>query len=267
MAKQAAAQQPATDERLYTLAEAARLKGVSYHTASRAVRSGKLPSRRLGRMALVSATDLSAWRPMVERAPKKYKRRTPDPSASPAMVDLASGDRVALAQRFAILAESLHAGALDNPLPDFLGLLCERLAESLDMRRVAVWGIDRQRGVACRLANHGPLMSDLPDEIPMEQVDWFEGFLSGGSASVRDASEFGALPAPLRDVRAVFAAPLRIGDRWHGAVFGDRNGSGFELDADQLAFAQAVANQAAIALEIGWLREELAACQSATPTA
>src|SRR5690606_25877223 len=62
----------------YTMAEAARIKGVSYHTVSRAVRSGKLPAQRLGRMALISAQDLQAWRPMRERAPRKYRR--PEPS-------------------------------------------------------------------------------------------------------------------------------------------------------------------------------------------
>jgi excisionase family DNA binding protein len=54
----------------YTMTEAAQIKGVSYHTVSRAVRSGKLPAQRLGRMALIAAADLQAWRPMHERAPR-----------------------------------------------------------------------------------------------------------------------------------------------------------------------------------------------------
>ena len=52
---------------VYTMAEAARLKGVSYHTVSRAVRRGKLPATRLGRMALIQSEDLREWRPMRER--------------------------------------------------------------------------------------------------------------------------------------------------------------------------------------------------------
>ncbi len=52
---------------VYTMAEAARLKGVSYHTVSRAVRRGKLPAKRLGRMALIDAGDLRTWQPMRER--------------------------------------------------------------------------------------------------------------------------------------------------------------------------------------------------------
>lgn len=265
MAKQAAAAQDAAAERLYTLAEAARLKGVSYHTASRAVRSGKLPSRRLGRMALVSAADLAAWRPMIERAPKKYKRREPDPAASPALVDLASGDRVALAQRFAILAETLHAGALDAPLPDFLSLLCERLAESLDMRRVAVWGIDPAQAVVRRLAHHGPLLSDLPDEVSLDRLTGMEGFMAEGVASVYRIGDLGRLPDGFAfdGVATVFSAPLRVGDRLLGAVFGDRQGRDFVLDAQQLAFAQAVANQASIALEVARLRNELSGAEAA----
>lgn len=57
-----------------TMVEAARLKGVSYHTVSRAVRKGRLPVERLGRMALISARDLHAWRPVKERVPRKDDR-------------------------------------------------------------------------------------------------------------------------------------------------------------------------------------------------
>src|SRR6266540_570598 len=84
---------------VYTMAEAARLKGVSYHTVSRAVRRNKLPAQRLGRMALIAADDLRAWRLMRERAPRKYRRREPNPGATPALLDLASGERVELARR------------------------------------------------------------------------------------------------------------------------------------------------------------------------
>ena len=82
---------------VYTMAEAARLKGVSYHTVSHAVRRGKLPATRLGRMALITSEDLRDWRPMRERAPRKYRRREPNPEATPALLDLASAERVELA--------------------------------------------------------------------------------------------------------------------------------------------------------------------------
>src|SRR5262245_27124875 len=103
---------------VYPVAEAARLKGVSYHTVSRAVRRGKLPAQRLGRMALISADDLRSWRPMRERAPRKYRRREPNPGATPALLDLASGERVELARRLSTLYEVIHGVAADQPVAD-----------------------------------------------------------------------------------------------------------------------------------------------------
>ena len=78
----------------FTMDEAARLKGVSYHTVSRAVRRGALQSKRMGRMALVSAEDLAGWEPVRNRAPRKYRQREPDPTITPAVMDLASGERI-----------------------------------------------------------------------------------------------------------------------------------------------------------------------------
>lgn len=254
---------PATDaaerDAVYTLAEAARLKGVSYHTVSRAIRAGRLAHRRLGRMAFVAASDLAAWRPMVERAPKKYRRRSPDLGVTPALIDLASSDRVALAQRFAILAEAIHYAAMDRPLEEFMELLCERLGAALGLERVTVYGADRERGVVRRLASTGGSMSDLPDEVPLASVPAFVAYLDQGESAVRDALAYGTPPAPLRDVGALFVAPLRVGDRVLGTVQGDRGGTPFAFDAEQLAFAQAIANQAAVALEIARLRAAVAA--------
>lgn len=252
------ANEPAEGQDIYTLAEAARLKGVSYHTVSRAIRSGKLAHRRLGRMALVGAGDLAAWRPMVQRAPKKYRRRTPEPGAAPALIDLASGDRVALAQRFANMAEAIHVAAMDRPLEEFTALLCQRLADSLGLTRVTMYAIDRERGVVRRLARVGEPMSDLPAEVPLKSVPAFAAYLERGESTVREAAAFGSPPAPLRDIADLFVAPLCVGGRVLGTVQGDRGGASFAFDADQLAFAQAVANQAAVALEILRLRSAIA---------
>lgn len=255
----------AASEDVYTLAEAARLKGVSYHTVSRAVRSGKLAHRRLGRMAFVAAGDLAAWRPMVQRAPKKYRRRSPEPGSMPALIDLASGDRVALAQRFAILTEAIHLAAMDRPLAEFLLVMCERLSESLGLHRVTMFGVDRERGVVRRLAAVGGPMSDLPPEVPLASVPAFVAFLAQGESTVREAGAFGPPPAALHGVTDLFVAPLRIGDRVLGTVQGDRGGTPFALDAEQLAFAQAVANQAAVALEIAVLRAAVAEREGEAP--
>lgn len=77
---------------LYTMDDAARVKGVSYHTVSRAVRTGRLPVQRLGRMALISARDLADWQPLRERAPKKYRTREPDPTVTPTVRGLRTDD-------------------------------------------------------------------------------------------------------------------------------------------------------------------------------
>ncbi len=100
-----------SDGTLYTMAAAARRKGVAYHTVSRAVRAGRLPARRLGRQCLIAAADLAAWAPMMERAPHKYRRRAPDPAAAAAPVDAATLDRWALEGRVAALAAALAAAA------------------------------------------------------------------------------------------------------------------------------------------------------------
>ncbi len=68
------------------MADAAQFKGVNYHTVSRAVRQGKIAVTRIGRQALIARADLEAWRPMVERAPRKYRQRTPDPDVTPLLV-------------------------------------------------------------------------------------------------------------------------------------------------------------------------------------
>ena len=252
-----AAAPPAVD--VYTMGEAARLKGVSYHTVSRAVRRGALPHQRLGRMVFLDGADLASWRPMVERAPRKYRRRQPDPAAAPTLLDLAAGERVELARRLAALLEAIHAAAREEPLEPFLALLAERLGQALELKRVAIWGIDRERGVGRRLASFGPPMSELTDEVPLPEVPAFVRFLENGEATAQDAADFGPPPAPLLGVTTLFAAPLRVGGRVLGAALGDRGGTPFALTAGQLRLAEGLANHAALALERAQLRAELAA--------
>jgi excisionase family DNA binding protein len=100
----------------FTMDEVARLKGVSYHTVSRAVRKGTIRSKRMGRMALVSAEDLAGWEPVRSRAPHKYRQRVPDPTITPAVMDLASGERIELARRLSALYEVIHSTAKQQPL-------------------------------------------------------------------------------------------------------------------------------------------------------
>ena len=109
------------DGALYTMVEAARHKGVSYQTVSRAVIAGRLPARRLGRQALIAAADLAAWAPERHKAPRKY-RRGADAEASAAPIDAVTLDRAALERRIAMLAMALTAAAPGLPVADLRGI-------------------------------------------------------------------------------------------------------------------------------------------------
>ena len=239
---------------VYTMAEAARLKGVSYHTVSRAVRRGKLPSQRLGRMALITADDLRDWRPMRERAPHRYRRIEPDPDAAPALLDLASGERVELARRLSTLYEILHGAAAALPLPVFLSLLADRLASALDFRRVAIWEIDRVTETAERLATFGPAFGEALESVSIGESALVRRLLaSGRPAIVHDAAAItNATDAErelLADATPFFVMPLRVGDRPLGFVLCDCNGDAVTLSSEQVVLADGLANHTALALE------------------
>jgi excisionase family DNA binding protein len=241
---------------VYTMAEAARLKGVSYHTVSRAVRRGKLPATRLGRMALITSEDLREWRPMRERAPRKYRRREPNPEAVPALLDLASAERVELASRLATLSETLHAAAAETARDDFYPLLADRLAGTLELRRVAIRILDRERGRTIRVGSFGPPLTTLPDETLLDESPLtLEISRLERAAVVEDASEHGMREGVLFNVSSLLLAPIRRGDEFVGVIGGDRNGEPFRLSKGELDFAQAMANVAALAFDGARMRE------------
>jgi excisionase family DNA binding protein len=104
------------DQVVYTMAEAARLKGVSYHTISRVVRRGVVPCTRMGRQVLISQTALDAWEPMVERRPRKYPGRVPDPGVKPSVILPGSGEAIAAARSLERLV-SVLGGLGERELP------------------------------------------------------------------------------------------------------------------------------------------------------
>jgi excisionase family DNA binding protein len=234
---------------VYTMAEAARLKGVSYHTVSRAVRRGKLPATRLGRMALITSEDLRDWRPMRERAPRKYRRREPNPEATPALLDLASAERVELASRLASLSEALYAAAAGMPREEFFGLLAERLAGALGMRRVVIRVLDESGRRTIRFGSYGPPLSTLPDETPVDDSPLTLDVSRPPKAVVEDLNARGVPAAETINVNSLLIAPIQFGDRYVGAIMADKNGEPFSLDEGELDLAQAMANVAALALE------------------
>jgi excisionase family DNA binding protein len=125
-------------EIVFTMAEAARHKGVSYHTVSRAVRKGSLPAQRLGRQALIRAADLTAWQPMIERRPKKYTARQPDPLAQPVGMLPASSARFVTARSMDSIVELLGQLGRDEQPDKMLESATAALASMLGCDSAAI---------------------------------------------------------------------------------------------------------------------------------
>ena len=245
---------PSTETRseTYTMAEAARLKGVSYHTVSRAVRRGTIPAQRIGKMAFISAADLQAWQPMVQRAPRKYRRRTPQIDAMPTTIDLASAERVTWAEQVAALIETTRWTAQGLPVQQHLDLLVARIGESLDMKRVTVWRLERDLNIATRAASFGPPATDFPNQVPLPLFPIMADLAARHFDRGRAIDEYA-----VRNSNAILVLPIRYGERFHGALIADRAGETFQLTGDQVVLAQTVVDQMAIALEFETLRREV----------
>lgn len=243
----------------YTMAEAARLKGVSYHTVSRAVRRGRLPVQRLGRMALIAADDLDVWTPMRERAPRKYQSRQPALDASPVLLDVATGERSDLAERLSTLYEDIHVAARDRPLDDVAALIRDRFADAFKLDRVVIWAFDTELRIATRLTRTESLRTRFPEQVQIADFSFFRSMLP--TTTARLISDLGAadpdigayFPAAERP-GTILCAPLKVGSRLMGIMSGDRDGRMFDLTEAELALAQGIATQAAIALENAQLR-------------
>jgi excisionase family DNA binding protein len=236
---------------LYTMDDAARLKGVSYHTVSRAVRRGLLPAQRLGKMVFISVTDLQAWKPMVERAPRKFRARQHAAEVAPTPLALASSERAVLAVRLSALLHISEVAISDQPLPVILGCVCEKLAVALDLRRVAIWHIDGDNGVARRVAAVGKPIGTDATTIALSEEPQLAGFLRRGDSAIVAQPEKmeRRLPHMLRLLPSVLIVPLRVGAVQRGWIFADRDGDAFDLQPDDLGFAQAIGNQVALILE------------------
>lgn len=243
----------------YTMAEAAKLKNVSYHTVSRAVRAGRLPVQRLGRMALIAGDDLTAWSPMRERAPKRYRQSQTEGAASPVFLDASLGERLELARRLSTLYEIIHSASSELPLEEFSELVCSRMVDVFHLARGTLWLFDDSLRVATRVASVGGRMSSLADAIDLAAYPSFLAFAHDSVTRVSQDAK--AEMHQLRDpdggqpIGAVLALSLRIGGRTIGGFFGDRNGAPFELPDDHLVLARVLANQAALAIDHARLRD------------
>ena len=234
---------------VYTMEEAARMKGVSYHTVSRAVRSGKLPCQRLGRMNYFTAEDLDAWQPMRNRAPTRYRRRKPEPISAPPIVDLASGERIELARRLTSIYGAIHTSAMQQSQDEFLPLLAEQFATAMSFNRVAIWLINEERTEIEHIASHGTWYApgDAPDGRIVLPFDPVAMYLS--ASNVYDGITCWTTPPPMNTGPA-FSAALVVGQTHIGYIIGDRDGMPFSLSGAQILLGQSLATQAAITIDL-----------------
>jgi excisionase family DNA binding protein len=258
------AENPASDSmntnlsgEFFTMDEVARLKGVSYHTVSRAVRKGTIRSKRMGRMALVSAEDLSGWEPVRSRAPRKYRQRVPDPTITPAVMDLASGERIELARRLSALYEVIHSTAMQQPLEVFAQVLAESFSKAMEFPRIAIWIVNDERTTTRRVASLGEWYVEgqppIPDELPF--LDQWDRDTAVPRVFEVPAIDYLAESKNLQVVEKFMVTPLRVGAKLIGFIGSDRNGLPLELSEAQGQIAQGLATQAALALDLNRTRQ------------
>ncbi len=235
----------------YTMQEAARLKGVSYHTVSRAVRQGKLQVQRLGRMALIPGDALHAWQPMRERAPRKYRRREPDPTIVPALVDLATGERIELARRLTSLYEIIHSAAREQSLVDFASVVCERFASAMDFPWVALWELSEDLTTLRRIAWVGEWTPCDGAAYPWEFPFPADGTLFRTPRIAPVEPGFNGTPAAagLDAFGEVLSVPLVAGETFVGVLAASRFQPMLEITDAQSQLAMGIATQAALAID------------------
>ena len=235
----------------YTMQEAARLKGVSYHTVSRAVRQGKLQVQRLGRMALIPAEELQGWQPMRERAPLKYRRREPDPTIVPALVDLATGERIELARRLTSIYEIIHSAAREQSLAEFARVVCERFGSAMDFPWVALWELSEDMTTLRRVAWVGSWAPTDGSVYPWEFPFPPDGALFRAPRIAPVQPGFNGTPdAPGIDAFGeVLSVPLVAGETFIGVLSASRFHPDLAITDAQSQLAMGIATQAALAID------------------
>ena len=254
----------------YTMAEAARVKGVSYHTVSRAVRSGKLAARRLGRMALIDAGDLQAWQPMRERAPRKYRRDAGEdgsPRQRPTLTETVDADHQA--NRLTTAITTLHEGAATRTVTGFGDWLASLTASLLSLKCVVIWRLDEVTGRFVPYGSFGADTSRIPPSASVTAGEVMRHIIETGDVQRLDSLTLGQiggdswLPDLERD--AVYSVSLRQGVRTVGLIVGVVLGGSGDLSEDDVRVAQLFGSQATIAIENVELRQSTRVTLEASP--
>src|SRR5680860_38648 len=238
----------------YTMAEAARVKGVSYHTVSRAVRSGKLPAQRLGRMALIEAGDLQAWRPMRERAPRKYRRETEETTPQQQRPALAGASITARSSnRLATAIATLHEGAASRTIGGFGDWLASLSASLLSVRQMVVWTLNHQTDQVELFGSVGVEANHLAFEVSETASMVMRQLAERDVVQFLDAMMLDQLEVkkwlPLSGGGTVIAVPMRQGVRTVGLMIGETISGEQRLSEEDARNAGQFGSQAAIAIE------------------
>lgn len=241
----------------YTMTEAAQIKGVSYHTVSRAVRSGKLPAQRLGRMALIAAADLQAWRPMHERAPRKFRRPDKNPHEIPPPPALAGAvaTNASYGTRLAVAMEQLIEVASADPVPRFGDWIAQWLTASLGRDAALVWQVNGDEASPRLLGSYGTARSAT--DVSDEALAALRQLASTGAVEVLDGDALARtdmrkwLPGVMRGL----LLPMRAGndDRAFALVLCAAQGRAFS--EEDVEFARRLGTRAAFAIRHVELRE------------
>lgn len=249
------------DAERYTMSEAATIKGVSYHTVSRAVRQGRLPVTRLGRMALIGGQDLANWEPMRERAPRRYRQDPVSARAPAPALEEALGGRIEIARHLATMFEVIHAASSELGLEQFGEVLTQRFAVMFGLGRASLWVSNPRDGTGQRLASVGPAFTSIPENVELTAAfAKMYALIDLGNArvSLDPQTEFADGTDTIHDFPRgpLLIVPLRVRNRTIGALFGDCEGGPLTLDQNRLALAQVVGNQVALAVDHAVLRKE-----------
>lgn len=236
------------------MAEAARVKGVSYHTVSRAVRSGKLPAQRLGRMALIASKDLDAWQPMRERAPRKYRRPEPGSGTHHELPAISDADpELRFADRLATASEHLLQGAASQPVSGFGDWMAQWAASVLTMDIVVVWHVDTPRGHVVRYGSHGLRDASLPAMLSDRAGALLHKLAERERAFILDSMTLRRLDGeswlPSIEAGSVLLVPMHSGKRCVGAIVGMSIGRERATGQGDLRFAHHIGVRAAFAVE------------------
>ncbi len=245
----------------YTMTEAATIKGVSYHTVSRAVRQGRLPVTRLGRMALITGQELANWEPMRERAPRRHRQEPKPIKIHDPALDEAIGGRIEIARRLATMFEIIHTASSELSLEVFGQALANRFTVTFGLTRASLWVIRTSDGSNQRLASVGPAFSSIPDTstISATFTRMFAAIdLGNARISLAPQTEFAESSgaSAVLPKGPLLIVPLRVRNHTIGTLFGDRQGERLDLDEDHLALAQVLGNQIALAVDHAMLRQE-----------